>query len=410
MIKLLCIAPPLSGHLFPVIHLMKKIEVDYPRKYQIIIMTGIEKKEYVESQGFEFIQLHKSNPHFTKKLTALTSLFQQYKMMSKDYEKLTDEIVEQLIEIKPDITIVDFVSYHASSAVQYLNLPWITHFATPFIIDTKDGVPSFLKGLRYKDNLTYKTRDKLLNSVQKSTKRTIVRLQKKQLGKYQYKLYDGSGYEKIYSKYGILALGAKELEFPKNWPENMHFVGHGAVSEELEVKFQPGFYVSKKKILITTGTISIDNAEKTYKLFEEIAQKMPEHYFVFTDGNIKSEQVDVKENIERHPFIPYENNLPEFDIVIHHGGAGIVYSTIRHEKYAIVMPNMYDQYDFAARLEYNQLATWIRKRTISNIMNAIDEVEATQPLQVKKQFAQDLAKYNGAKLTNDMIEKILKDN
>ena len=43
-------------------------------------------------------------------------------------------------------------------------------------------------------------------------------------------------------------------------------------------------------------------------------------------------------------------------------------------------------------------------------MNAIDEVEATQPLQVKKQFAQDLAKYNGAKLTNDMIEKILKDN
>jgi UDP:flavonoid glycosyltransferase YjiC (YdhE family) len=153
--------------------------------------------------------------------------------------------------------------------------------------------------------------------------------------------------------------------------------------------------------------MSADNLEKTYQLIEQVAKEMSENYFIFTDGNAKKSSIEIQNNLERHAFIPYEPTLQKFDIVIHHGGAGIIHSCIRHKNYQIVLPNMYDQFDYAARLEDKKLGTWLKRKNVNSIIKAINEVESVQPIEVKKEFSKYLNEYNSGIIINGLIDDIL---
>jgi len=43
--------------------------------------------------------------------------------------------------------------------------------------------------------------------------------------------------------------------------------------------------------------------------------------------------------------------LPKIDYVIHHGGAGILYSCIKYNKPAVIIPHDYDQFDYGVRAD-----------------------------------------------------------
>jgi UDP:flavonoid glycosyltransferase YjiC (YdhE family) len=53
-----------------------------------------------------------------------------------------------------------------------------------------------------------------------------------------------------------------------------------------------------------------------------------------------------------YPFVPYARDLGRFDAVIHHGGAGVTYAAILCGVPAVVVPHDYDQFDYAARVEF----------------------------------------------------------
>ena len=93
-------------------------------------------------------------------------------------------------------------------------------------------------------------------------------------------------------------------------------------------------------------------------------------------------------------YLPYTGHLDSFDYVIHHGGAGITYNCIKYKKPSLVVPHDYDQFDFAARIEY--FGTGIRAGNIRNTkditqkLNILFQKEKWEELE---QLSEDFKKY-----------------
>ena len=81
-----------------------------------------------------------------------------------------------------------------------------------------------------------------------------------------------------------------------------------------------------------------------------------------------------RKNLMIVDYIPYTGYFEKFDYVIHHGGAGITYNCIKYKKPSLVVPQDYDQFDFAARIEYFE--TGIKAENIN------DTEDITQKLNI----------------------------
>ena len=49
-------------------------------------------------------------------------------------------------------------------------------------------------------------------------------------------------------------------------------------------------------------------------------------------------------------YVSYERHLSRYDLVVHHGGTGILHWCLQHGTPTVVFPVDYDQFDYAARL------------------------------------------------------------
>ncbi|WFN56415.1 hypothetical protein O1Q98_03690 [Dickeya lacustris] len=65
-------------------------------------------------------------------------------------------------------------------------------------------------------------------------------------------------------------------------------------------------------------------------------------------------------NVYRIAWVDYSRWLSGHDVVIHHGGAGIMWHCLPQEIPALGYPVDYDQFDHAARLEYSGKGIWLR--------------------------------------------------
>jgi UDP:flavonoid glycosyltransferase YjiC (YdhE family) len=89
---------------------------------------------------------------------------------------------------------------------------------------------------------------------------------------------------------------------------------------------------------------------------------MPEFEFHFSDGTPDGSLPVTENNFSRLPFVSYQEHLRRYALVVHHGGAGIMYHTLAAGRPAVVFPVDYDQFDNAARLEHAGLALRLRHR------------------------------------------------
>ena len=238
-----------------------------------------------------------------------------------------------------------------------------------------------------------------------------------------FRLYNNCGEENIYSPYSMLGLGMKEFEFKRSWPKQYHFAGaccetplyyrekinKEKISDILEEK-----YKYKRKILVTLGT-HLKWAKKTLtENIEKIAENFEDTLFVVTMGE-KNREFDIlagkiKENMVITDYLPYTGYLDSFDYVIHHGGAGITYNCIKYKKPSLVVPQDYDQFDFAARIEYFE--TGIKAENIN------DTEDITQKLNILfnkekwgelEQLSEDFKKYQPYKILDSEIKRLFQE-
>jgi UDP:flavonoid glycosyltransferase YjiC (YdhE family) len=186
-------------------------------------------------------------------------------------------------------------------------------------------------------------------------------------------LYDEEGREKIYSDLAVLALGMKEFEFPQRWPKNVEFIGPCADSlyTNKRITLPPS---NKKRFFVTFGTLLPWAKKELLNDVKNISKHFRDIEFIVSYGE-KEEEPFVPlarfDNVIVYHYLPYDSILPLVDYVIHHGGAGIVYSCIKWGKLSIVTPKDYDHFDFAARATYHDISIRIASLHQENLIPAI---------------------------------------
>ena len=414
-IKIAVVAPPFSGHLYPILELVLPL-LNKKDKYDVCVYTGFQKKEVVEKLGFPVKILLEDKPNVfenisdTDKKTNPIIAYKQLKENLGLMPKIIEEIKYFFSEERPNIILADFIAVPVSFVSKKLNIPWITSIPTPFAIENKTTTPAYVGGLYPKNNFFFKLRDIFARGLIRNFKKLLCFILRKQLKKLDFKLYNEKGEESIYSPFSILALGMKELEFRNDFPSQFSWAGpccsslfKDSVKFEAETKF-------KKTILLTKGTHLKWAKNSIIEIARELSQKYPKYLFVVSLGSYLEREKDIikENNLQIYHYLDYDEILPKVDYVIHHGGAGILYSCIKHNKPAVIIPHDYDQFDYGVRADLAEIAFTANLKSRKSILKAFDKMlERTEWKNLEK-LSKDFNNYSPSNLLEKEINRILK--
>ena len=147
-IKIDIVVPPYSGHLNPVLGLIKGLIND--EKYDICIHTGAKKKEFLNNLRIKCEVVLKDKPSVfenivnTSKKTNMFIYYKQFRSNMQLVPELVEELEEKFRERKPDIIIADFIAAPAGIIADKLGIPWISSMPTPFIVESRTTTPTYM--------------------------------------------------------------------------------------------------------------------------------------------------------------------------------------------------------------------------------------------------------------------------
>ncbi len=397
-IKIDFISPPFSGHLNPL------VELAYPllsnTHYDIRFITGPNKINYLNEMGFNAVPVLPDTPNAMELIANTTkpvksnpfALLKQLKQVLTRSPQIIEELQNMIRQNNTDIVVADFTAIHAGIACTQLHLPWITTMPTPFAIETNSGPPSYFGGLLYSESVSSKVMHYLARKSVRLFKIIVGFIFRKELKKMNFSIYRKDGNERAYSPYSILGLGIKEFEFNGNWPAHFELIGSCCSVPEPSVVLNLDTHSYDKTVLVTLGT-HLEWAKHTLiNDVHSIAKEFTDVCFVVSFGRretMSESATYMNHNVIAYDYVSYTQHLNIFDAVIHHGGAGITYACIKEEKPCIVIPHDYDQFDFAARIEYFKLGYRVKKFNSAHTVHAL-----------KKLFSNDV--FNLAKMNQFM--------
>jgi len=267
---------------------------------------------------------------------------------------------------RPGLVIADFTVPAAGAVAQSLGIRWWTSLPSPCVLESPDGPPAYMGGLVPPTHAGARLQHALARLAVRGFKRGVHRAYRKRMTALGLpRLYRDDGSEAVYSPERILALGVEALEFPRTWPAALRFVGPqspapGTETPWLAPRPAPQFVAGRRHVLVTLGTHLRWAKDAFDARLRALAVAMPDVEFHFTDGDAAAGHHAHAGNHQRLAYIDYARWIGRYDLVVHHGGAGILYQCLAAARPAIVCPQDYDQFDHAARLQHARAALWLR--------------------------------------------------
>ena len=416
-IKIDVVVVPLSGHLYPTMNLL--VPLLHNPQYEIRLFTGPQKKEVAEAAGFTVVPILEDHiEDFERAANNVQQLgvLSAYNQLSASIDLInlvSDQLLEEWRKNRPDIVIADFITLSGGLVANQLGIPWITTMATQFVLETTDGPPCLFGGMGSPKNSWQATIQFLGRKATRIVKRIVFFSFRDRLKRYKFKLYNHLGHETIYSPYSILAIGMKELELKKGFPEHFRWVGPSGTSveagEDYPLDLTP--FIERKKVLVTCGTQLAWAKENLICQAKQLAKAHPEcHFFVTRGVGGEAFQCEnLMENLSVVSYLPYKEYIPQMDYVIHHGGAGIFYQCIIYGKPALILPHDYDQFDYAVRGVEAGVAFTVKRDNSKDIGHAFEELLAKEnwpELETLRQVAQS---YHPTEILESEIQHLLAD-
>ena len=260
---------------------------------------------------------------------------------------------------RPDLVIADFTLPVAGAATQRRGIPWWTSHPSPCVIEAPGGPPAYLGGWMPGVGAVGRTRDAFAARAVRGFKWSMHRLHRRRLAALGFpSLYRDDGSEAAYSPDCILGLGLRELEFERAWPAALRFVGPMLWSPPNIGSAPPDD--DAVNVLATLGTHLGWAKQGMAEQLEAAAQALPAIRLHFSDGRLDAGADAAHRALHRHAWVDYPSWVPRMRAVLHHGGAGVMWECLRAGVPALVLPNDYDQFDHAARLQAAGVALRLR--------------------------------------------------
>ena len=416
-IKIDVVALPLSGHLYPTMNLLAPL-LQNPQ-YEIRLFTGPQKKEVAEAAGFTVVPILEDHiEDFERAANNVQQLgvLSAYHQLSASIDLInlvSDQLLEEWRKNRPDIVIADFITLSGGLVANQLGIPWITTMATQFVLETTDGPPCLIGGMGSPKNSWQATIQFLGRKATRIVKRIVFFSFRDRLKRYKFKLYNQLGHETIYSPYSILAIGMKELELKKGFPEHFRWVGPSGASVEAREDYPLDLtpFIERKKVLVTCGTQLAWAKENLIYQAKQLAKAHPDcHFFVTRGVGGEAFQCEnLMENLSVVSYLPYKEYIPQMDYVIHHGGAGIFYQCIIYGKPALILPHDYDQFDYAVRGVEAGVALSANKEDTRAIGQAFDRLLAKENWTELENLRQVAQSYHPTEMLEREIHRLLED-
>lgn len=414
-IKIDVVVVPLSGHLYPTMNLLISL-LNNPR-YDIRLFTGPQKKDVAESAGFHVVPILENHIEDFERAAnndqqlGILSAYQQLSSSIDLINLVSDQLLEEWRENRPDIVIADFITLSGGLVANQLGIPWITTMATQFVLETTDGPPCLIGGMGSPKNGWQVSVQFLGRKATRLVKRIVSFLLRDRLKRYHFKLYNQLGHETIYSPYLILGIGMKEVELKKGFPKHYKWVGPSGASveagEDYPLDLSP--FMERKKVLMTCGTQLAWAKENLIYQAKQLAKAHPDCHFFVTRGMAGEafQCENLMENLSVVSYLPYKEYIPQMDYVIHHGGAGIFYQCIIYGKPALILPHDYDQFDYAVRGVEAGVALSANKEDTRAIGQAFDNLLAKEDWSELETLCQAAQSYHPTEILESEIHRLL---
>lgn len=409
--RIILVAPPFSGHLHPIIglalHLQPLAEVlvlSTPRGMRTAQTAGVHALsilEYAEEEVWAIAEPGKEvkgNP---------LSLYRQLRANIALMAGLRQELDRLYRVHQPDLVIADFTVPVAGWAAQQYGAHWWTTTCSPCVIETRDGPPAYFGGQTPAESWPQKLSQTGMRFATHIFKRTMYGIFQRELRSLGLSgVYRKDGAEAAYSSECILGLWMHELDFPCTYPAAFQMIG--PVLYTPPFRHPPPAFTDdgRQRILITLGTHLRHAKAMVCEAVKVMAQRMPNVVFHFSHGQAQQAFVHIEDNFHQYAYISYAKHLTQYDLIVHHGGSGILLHTLQHGKPAIVYPLDFDQFDNAARLISTGAA--LRARTITDLEPLIQHaLEDTSLCNASKRLAKAMSAYQPQNKLTRLLETIL---
>ncbi len=401
-------APPFAGHLHPALGVARVLS----EWADVRVLSTPDVAERVRAAGLAFHPILAGReaavwgiPNTVKPVRGRPwRLWKQFRENLALLPVLKAEVESAWRERRTELAVVDFTLPSVGRGAQTMGIRWWTTHPSPLAIETPDGTPPYLGGWNPPETVFGLMRDAVGRRCVRLFKRAVfaaVRTELRRVGVGG--VYRRDGTEAVYSDEAILALGAPELEFACTWPRAVRFMGPVFYTLESGANVEtPVMDVRRKNVLVTIGTHLRYARERVLAQVKVWARERPELFFHYTTGGqaVGSRRgaggangTRDGENWRVYWYVNYEREVERFDAVVHHGGAGITYHCLRAGVPAVVWPQDYDQFDFAARLAARGLAVWCERA--GKITGALGRVLADREMKEKcAAFARVIGAYD----------------
>ena len=362
------LAPPMAGHLHPILGLGQALA----REHDVRVLSSEGAQREIAAAGLTGYVLlpgrdaevraivepaHAVGSHPLRLHRQLRANLALLGALQDDLRRVWRE------DGPPALALADFTLPVVGAVAREFAVPWWTTHPSPCVIETPDGPPAYLGGWSPRPGIMARLRDALGRATVRAAKRTAHRLHRPTMRALGIDaMYRPDGSEAVYSPERIFALGLEGLEFARQWPAAVEFVGPVRYTPP-GLAPAPPFVPGRRHVLVTIGTHLPWMKDTMAAAAAAMARALPHVEVHFSDGRVdqvaragsfgpRAHDVarDRAPNFHRLAYVSYGRDLPHYALVVHHGGAGVMYHTLAAGLPSLVLPLDYDQFDHAARL------------------------------------------------------------
>jgi len=420
MAKILFTVTPAAGHMNPTVPIAQALQA---RGHEVRYITGLSKIALLERAGLTALPILRGRAdtpaQISQPVGAQVDTYNPLKIFTeiRYFLNLIRVGVQEMEEIiahwRPDLVITDFSTPIGIALANRNKLCWVTTTTVPSCIRTHTGTPIFLGGLSRPRHLGHTLRDwggRQLHELLRLSLTVLLRRDWRELG-IQLNLPNGG--DGLYSPHAILALAPQELEYPRDWPAQLHWIGHIDWSDApaLDPALLDFLATSAPRAFVTFGSEQFVAKERLLRQIASTLNDLGIRALITGGGTVDLADLPLP-NVRVIRYASYASILPHVDLVVHHGGAGVTYSTLAAGKPALIIPDGKDQPDNAQKVVEIGAGLHLRQGQASaaQLQTSLQRLLHQPAFTAQAQkFARAVAYYRPVPHALEVIEKILGD-
>ncbi len=425
------VSPPFAGHLHPLLG----IGVELARRGVPVTVVSTEAaRAQIEAAGLCAVALRTADDATITGIAEPAKpvganpvrLYRQFRATVRMLAAISGELERRFRDDSPAVVVADFTLPVAGMAACRQGARWLTAMPSLAAIGSVDGTPAYCGGWLPPQGGIARARDAVARAAIRGFKRAVFALNASQLRALGFSgAFRADGTEQLYSPDVVLGLGLPELELDRSWPPAVHFVGPvryappgtpdnwgapASASQQAHAVPPTQALRQRPRVLVTCGTHLADAKLELVATIERVGRLLDGVDFEMTLGGTRR-PLHHDGLVRLIDYADYDQ-LGQYDAIVHHGGAGIVYATLRAGLPSVVIPVDYDQPDFAARLVHHDLAERVAPAALrgaagaERLASALERALDPTPLRrlALARFAQTSKRYDGAVAAADVIE------